>query len=51
MSQRRATLRQFRYFVAVAESGAVAAASRTLNIAQSALTKAINKRVKEQSAS
>jgi DNA-binding transcriptional LysR family regulator len=41
MSQRHVTLRQFRYFVAVAESGSVASASRTLNIAQSALTKAM----------
>lgn len=32
------TLRQFRYFIAVAESGGVAAASRMLNIAQSAVT-------------
>ncbi len=35
------TLRQFRYFTAVAESGSVAAASRLLNIAQSAVTKAM----------
>lgn len=35
------TLRQFRYFVAVAESGSVAAASRMLSIAQSALTKSL----------
>jgi DNA-binding transcriptional LysR family regulator len=35
------TLRQFRYFIAVAESGSVAAASRMLAIAQSALTKAM----------
>ena len=38
---RNITLRQFRYFTAVAESGSVAAASRTLNIAQSAVTKAM----------
>ncbi|MCU0967798.1 MAG: LysR family transcriptional regulator [Rubrivivax sp.] len=36
------TLRQFRYFVAVAESGSVAAASRMLSIAQSALTKSLH---------
>ncbi|MFY9511469.1 MAG: LysR family transcriptional regulator [Rubrivivax sp.] len=41
MNQRHVTLRQFRYFVAVAESGSVAAASRMLNIAQSALTKSL----------
>lgn len=35
------TLRQFRYFIAVAESGSLAAASRMLNIAQSALTKSL----------
>lgn len=35
------TLRQFRYFIAVAEGGSVAAASRMLNIAQSALTKSM----------
>ena len=35
------TLRQFRYFIAVAESGSVAAASRMLNIAQSAVTKSM----------
>jgi DNA-binding transcriptional LysR family regulator len=35
------TLRQFRYFIAVAESGSVAAASRMLAIAQSALTKSM----------
>lgn len=35
------TLRQFRYFIAVAESGSVAAASRTLAIAQSAVTKSM----------
>jgi DNA-binding transcriptional LysR family regulator len=38
---RNITLRQFRYFTAVAESGSVAAAARTLNIAQSAVTKAV----------
>ena len=37
----RITLRQFRYFIAVAESGSVAAASRMLNIAQSAVTKSM----------
>ncbi len=41
MNQRHVTLRQFRYFIAVAESGSVAAASRMLNIAQSALTKSL----------
>jgi len=41
MSHRHVTLRQFRYFLAVAESGSVAAASRMLNIAQSALTKSL----------
>ena len=41
MDQRHVTLRQFRYFVAVAESGSVAAASRLLSIAQSALTKSL----------
>jgi DNA-binding transcriptional LysR family regulator len=35
------TLRQFRYFVAVAESGSVASASRMLAIAQSAVTKSL----------
>lgn len=35
------TLRQFRYFVAVAEGGSVAAASRMLSIAQSAVTKSL----------
>lgn len=41
MDQRHVTLRQFRYFVAVAESGSVASASRMLSIAQSALTKSL----------
>jgi DNA-binding transcriptional LysR family regulator len=41
MNHRHATLRQFRYFVAVAESGSVAAASRMLSIAQSAVTKSM----------
>ncbi|MDO8419339.1 MAG: LysR family transcriptional regulator [Rubrivivax sp.] len=41
MSHRHVTLRQFRYFVAVAEAGSVAAASRMLNLAQSALTKSL----------
>jgi DNA-binding transcriptional LysR family regulator len=35
------TLRQFRYFIAVAESGSVAGASRMLAIAQSAVTKSM----------
>lgn len=41
MNHRHITLRQFRYFIAVAESGSVASASRMLSIAQSALTKAM----------
>ena len=41
MSHRHVTFRQFRYFIAVAESGSVAAASRMLAIAQSAVTKAM----------
>ncbi len=41
LNHRHLTLRQFRYFVAVAECGSVAAASRMLSIAQSALTKAM----------
>jgi DNA-binding transcriptional LysR family regulator len=41
MSHRHITLRQFRYFIAVAESGSVAAASRMLSIAQSAMTKSM----------
>ncbi|RZU00858.1 LysR family transcriptional regulator [Rivibacter subsaxonicus] len=38
---RNITLRQFRYFVAVAETQSVAAAARMLSIAQSAVTKSI----------
>jgi DNA-binding transcriptional LysR family regulator len=38
---RNITRRPFSYFTAVAESGSVAAASRALNIAQSAVTKAM----------
>ncbi len=41
MNHRHITLRQFRYFIGVAESGSLAAASRMLNVAQSALTKAM----------
>ncbi len=41
MNHRNITLRQFRYFIAVAESSSVAAASRMLSIAQSAITKSI----------
>jgi DNA-binding transcriptional LysR family regulator len=41
LSHRHVTFRQFRYFIAVAESGSVAAASRMLAIAQSAVTKAM----------
>jgi DNA-binding transcriptional LysR family regulator len=41
MNHRHVTLRQFRYFVAVAESGSLAGASRMLSIAQSALTKSM----------
>jgi DNA-binding transcriptional LysR family regulator len=39
--QRHITLKQFRYFLAVAESTSVAAAARMINIAQSAVTKSI----------
>ncbi|HEY5633715.1 MAG TPA: LysR family transcriptional regulator [Burkholderiaceae bacterium] len=35
------TLRQFRYFIAVADGGAVSAAARELNISQSAVTTAV----------
>lgn len=38
---RHLTLKQFRYFLAVAETNSVAAASRMLNIAQSAITKSV----------
>ncbi|MDC8784236.1 LysR substrate-binding domain-containing protein [Roseateles koreensis] len=38
---RRITLKQFRYFLAVADTASVAAAARLLNIAQSAVTKSI----------
>jgi DNA-binding transcriptional LysR family regulator len=41
MNSRHITLRQFRYFIAVAETGSLAAASRMLSVAQSALTKAM----------
>ncbi len=41
MLHRHFTLKQFRYFLAVAESGSVAAAARMVNIAQSAVTKSI----------
>lgn len=39
---RNITLRQLRYFIAVAESNSVAAAARMVNIAQSAMTKSIH---------
>ena len=38
---RHITLKQFRYFLAVAESDSVAAASRMLSIAQSAITRSV----------
>jgi len=38
---RNITLRQFRYFMAVCESGSVAGAARMISIAQSAITKSI----------
>ena len=41
MNHRHVTFRQFRYFIAVAERGSVAAASRMLVIAQSAVTKSM----------
>jgi DNA-binding transcriptional LysR family regulator len=39
--QRHITFKQFRYFLAVSETTSVAAASRMLNIAQSAVTKSV----------
>lgn len=39
--QRHITFKQFRYFLAVSETASVAAASRMLNIAQSAVTKSV----------
>jgi DNA-binding transcriptional LysR family regulator len=42
MNTSHVTLRQFRYFIAVAEGGSVAAASRMLAIAQSAVTQAMH---------
>lgn len=39
--QRHFTLKQFRYFLAVTESGSVASAARMISIAQSAVTKSI----------
>lgn len=39
--QRHFTFKQFRYFLAVSESGSLAAAARMISIAQSALTKSI----------
>jgi DNA-binding transcriptional LysR family regulator len=42
MNARHVTLRQFRYFIAVAEGGSVAAASRVLAIAPSAVTQAMH---------
>jgi DNA-binding transcriptional LysR family regulator len=39
--QRHFTLKQFRYFLAVSETGSVAAAARMINIAQSAMTKSV----------
>jgi DNA-binding transcriptional LysR family regulator len=41
MNPHHVTLRQFRYFIAVAEGGSLSAASRMLSVAQSALTKAM----------
>jgi hypothetical protein len=39
--QRHFTFKQFRYFLAVSETGSVAGAARMINIAQSAVTAAI----------
>lgn len=39
--QTRFTLKQFRYFLAVSETGSVAAAARMISIAQSAMTRSI----------
>ena len=39
---RHFTLKQFRYFLAVSESGSVAGAARMINIAQSAVTSAVH---------
>lgn len=39
--QRHLTLKQFRYFLAVSETGSVAAAARMINIAQSAVTASV----------
>ena len=41
MQSRHFTLKQFRYFLAVSETGSVAAAARMINIAQSAMTKSV----------
>jgi DNA-binding transcriptional LysR family regulator len=38
---RHFTLKQFRYFLAVSETGSVAAAARMINIAQSAMTRSV----------
>lgn len=40
--QRHFTLKQFRYFLAISETGSVAAAARMINIAQSAVTSSIH---------
>jgi DNA-binding transcriptional LysR family regulator len=41
LSHRHFTLKQFKYFLAVADTGSVAAAARMVNIAQSAVTKSV----------